>query len=242
VDRGLTWKHLGIALDEPWHLSYPFLFRWEGEVYMMPEASKQVSPLLLCTHSTSSSVSQAGLAALWLLWNMTSPAGRRAAQQAVALYAPFASNVCIWRNAGRRVCRHTDFVEADITRSLCAGRSQSLSCSGLPTQVAAGKGTEGPEHALLLSLNCLCAVSNPCLSDPQSSYRHRAWLGDFSSSADVRVRWHRRLARSRSLTRRWWSTAAGGGCLPACRASRAAARASSSSMPKAHSVCAPTMT
>ncbi len=41
-DRGLTWKHLGTALDEPWHLSYPFLFRWEGQVYMMPEASKQV--------------------------------------------------------------------------------------------------------------------------------------------------------------------------------------------------------
>ena len=51
ADRGLTWQHLGIALDEPWHLSYPFLFRWEGEVYMMPEASKQVSPMLLCTHS-----------------------------------------------------------------------------------------------------------------------------------------------------------------------------------------------
>ena len=44
-DSGLTWKHLGIALDEPWHLSYPFLFRWEGQVYMMPEASKQVPAL-----------------------------------------------------------------------------------------------------------------------------------------------------------------------------------------------------
>ena len=45
-DRGLTWTHLGIVLDEPWHLSYPFLFRWEGQMYMMPEASKQV---LICT-------------------------------------------------------------------------------------------------------------------------------------------------------------------------------------------------
>lgn len=42
TDHGLTWKHLGTALDEPWHLSYPFVFRWQGEVYMMPEGFKQV--------------------------------------------------------------------------------------------------------------------------------------------------------------------------------------------------------
>ncbi len=31
-DGGLTWKHVGIALDEKWHLSYPFLFEHQGKV------------------------------------------------------------------------------------------------------------------------------------------------------------------------------------------------------------------
>lgn len=31
-DGGATWSYLGIALDEPWHLSYPFVFQWKGEV------------------------------------------------------------------------------------------------------------------------------------------------------------------------------------------------------------------
>lgn len=31
-DGGATWQHLGIALDEPWHLSYPFVFEHGGEV------------------------------------------------------------------------------------------------------------------------------------------------------------------------------------------------------------------
>ncbi len=74
-DCGLAWKHVGIALDEPWHLSYPFLFRWEGEMYMMPEASKQVPTLLLYT--CWSDVRQAGIAALWLLRNTAVPPGHR---------------------------------------------------------------------------------------------------------------------------------------------------------------------
>lgn len=39
LDGGATWRHLGIALSEPWHLSYPFVFEWRGEAYMLPEGS-----------------------------------------------------------------------------------------------------------------------------------------------------------------------------------------------------------
>jgi hypothetical protein len=31
-DNGATWRHVGIALDEEWHLSYPFVFEYDGEV------------------------------------------------------------------------------------------------------------------------------------------------------------------------------------------------------------------
>jgi hypothetical protein len=31
-DQGATWELLGIALDEAWHLSYPFVFKYENEV------------------------------------------------------------------------------------------------------------------------------------------------------------------------------------------------------------------
>ncbi|KAJ7268242.1 hypothetical protein O6H91_Y399300 [Diphasiastrum complanatum] len=40
VDDGTTWQYLGIALDEEWHLSYPFVFEFDGQIYMMPEGSK----------------------------------------------------------------------------------------------------------------------------------------------------------------------------------------------------------
>jgi hypothetical protein len=32
LDEGATWEILGIALDEAWHLSYPFVFKYENEV------------------------------------------------------------------------------------------------------------------------------------------------------------------------------------------------------------------
>ncbi|MFG1691097.1 hypothetical protein ACGF5M_02885 [Gemmatimonadota bacterium] len=35
-ERG--WKELGIALQEPFHLSFPFVFRYENELYMIPES------------------------------------------------------------------------------------------------------------------------------------------------------------------------------------------------------------
>ncbi|XP_050210519.1 glucosamine inositolphosphorylceramide transferase 1 [Mercurialis annua] len=41
VDKGATWQQLGIALDEDWHLSYPYVFDHLGEIYMMPEGSEK---------------------------------------------------------------------------------------------------------------------------------------------------------------------------------------------------------
>ncbi|PRQ56491.1 putative hexosyltransferase [Rosa chinensis] len=38
-DKGATWQQLGIALDEEWHLSYPYVFHYLGHIYMMPESS-----------------------------------------------------------------------------------------------------------------------------------------------------------------------------------------------------------
>lgn len=32
VDKGATWEQLGIALDEDWHLSYPYVFEYLGQV------------------------------------------------------------------------------------------------------------------------------------------------------------------------------------------------------------------
>lgn len=39
IDKGATWQQLGIALDEDWHLSYPYVFNYDGQTYMMPEGS-----------------------------------------------------------------------------------------------------------------------------------------------------------------------------------------------------------
>jgi len=36
---GRHWKYRGIALDEPFHLSYPYVFRWREEIYMIPESA-----------------------------------------------------------------------------------------------------------------------------------------------------------------------------------------------------------
>lgn len=38
-DGAQTFHYLGVVLDEPWHLSYPFVFKEGGDVYMVPEAS-----------------------------------------------------------------------------------------------------------------------------------------------------------------------------------------------------------
>jgi hypothetical protein len=41
---GLRWEYRQIALKEPFHLSYPYVFKWEDEYYMIPEtlAAKSV--------------------------------------------------------------------------------------------------------------------------------------------------------------------------------------------------------
>lgn len=43
TDKGATWQQLGIALDEDWHLSYPYVFDYNGNV----------RPLLLSIISSS---------------------------------------------------------------------------------------------------------------------------------------------------------------------------------------------
>ncbi|XP_020573014.1 glycosyltransferase family protein 64 protein C5 [Phalaenopsis equestris] len=40
-DKGVTWTHLGTALDEEWHLSYPYVFDYQDQIYMLPEGSKK---------------------------------------------------------------------------------------------------------------------------------------------------------------------------------------------------------
>jgi hypothetical protein len=37
-DEGMNWQYQGVVLSEPHHLSYPFVFEWQGQHYMMPEA------------------------------------------------------------------------------------------------------------------------------------------------------------------------------------------------------------
>ena len=36
-DDGIDWTYQGTVLHEPWHLSYPFVFDWNGQIYMVPE-------------------------------------------------------------------------------------------------------------------------------------------------------------------------------------------------------------
>jgi lysophospholipase L1-like esterase len=35
---GLSWTYQGIVLDEPFHISYPSIFEWQGEHYLIPES------------------------------------------------------------------------------------------------------------------------------------------------------------------------------------------------------------
>ncbi|KAI3871266.1 hypothetical protein MKW92_050247 [Papaver armeniacum] len=41
MDKGATWQQLGTALDEDCHLSYPYVFDYQGHIYMMPESNKK---------------------------------------------------------------------------------------------------------------------------------------------------------------------------------------------------------
>lgn len=37
---GNNWSYEKIVLDEPYHLSYPYVFRWEDSIYMIPETNQ----------------------------------------------------------------------------------------------------------------------------------------------------------------------------------------------------------
>src|SRR5215471_11937791 len=38
---GYRWEYRQIVLDEPFHLSYPYVFEWKDDYYMMPETLAQ---------------------------------------------------------------------------------------------------------------------------------------------------------------------------------------------------------
>ncbi|KAI9118694.1 hypothetical protein K1719_010139 [Acacia pycnantha] len=41
TDKGVTWQQLGIALNEDWPLSHPYVFEYLGQIYMMPDSIKK---------------------------------------------------------------------------------------------------------------------------------------------------------------------------------------------------------
>ncbi|KVI05051.1 glycosyltransferase family protein 64 protein C5-like isoform X1 [Cynara cardunculus var. scolymus] len=40
-DDGATWEQLGVALDEDWHLSHPYVFDYNRQIYMMPDGGER---------------------------------------------------------------------------------------------------------------------------------------------------------------------------------------------------------
>jgi hypothetical protein len=40
---GKTWRYRQIVLNEPFHLSYPYVFKWQGQYYMIPESNQDRS-------------------------------------------------------------------------------------------------------------------------------------------------------------------------------------------------------
>jgi len=38
---GIAWSYVGIVLDAPHHLSYPYVFEWNGTVYLLPETAER---------------------------------------------------------------------------------------------------------------------------------------------------------------------------------------------------------
>lgn len=53
TDGGVTFTHLGIALDEPWHLSFPYVFAYNGKVG--PGDAYICIPFLVCYVLTAQS-------------------------------------------------------------------------------------------------------------------------------------------------------------------------------------------
>jgi len=42
-EDGLRWDYKQIVLKEPFHLSYPYIFEWKGEIFMVPESQEAKS-------------------------------------------------------------------------------------------------------------------------------------------------------------------------------------------------------
>ena len=40
---GYHWKYKKIIIDEPFHLSFPYVFKWESDYYLMPESHQDLS-------------------------------------------------------------------------------------------------------------------------------------------------------------------------------------------------------
>jgi hypothetical protein len=40
---GKNWEYKNIIIDEPFHLSYPYVFKWEDQYYLIPESSQDLS-------------------------------------------------------------------------------------------------------------------------------------------------------------------------------------------------------
>jgi hypothetical protein len=36
-EDGIKWSYQGIVIDEPFHLSYPYVFKWHNDYYLIPE-------------------------------------------------------------------------------------------------------------------------------------------------------------------------------------------------------------
>ena len=43
---GMTWTYDSVVLDESFHLSYPYVFHWAGETYMIPESVEALGVFL----------------------------------------------------------------------------------------------------------------------------------------------------------------------------------------------------
>jgi len=42
-DNGENWNYQNVVLDEEFHLSYPYIFTWQNEYYMIPESNEDLS-------------------------------------------------------------------------------------------------------------------------------------------------------------------------------------------------------
>jgi hypothetical protein len=42
-EDGLKWDYKQVVLNEPFHLSYPYVFEWQGEIFMIPESQENKS-------------------------------------------------------------------------------------------------------------------------------------------------------------------------------------------------------